>query len=142
MEKLDQVIFYALDKSIRQYRQFAQRRLNEAGVEISIDQWLVLHTIEDRPGISQTEIADQVFKDAASVTRIIELLKKKNYLERKEHQTDRRRSTLELTKEGRAVVKQAVKVSEQNRAAALKGISEKEMSNLRNTLNTIINNCQ
>ena len=142
MEKLEQVIFYTLDKAIRQYRQFAQRRLNEAGVEISIDQWLVLHTIEDQPGISQTEIAEQVFKDAASVTRIIELLKKKNYLERKEHESDRRRSSLELTREGRSVVKQAIKVSEQNRTIALKGIQEKELATLRNSLNTIIHNCQ
>ncbi len=142
MEKLEQVIFYTLDKAIRQYRQFAQRRLNEAGVEISIDQWLVLHTIEDQPGISQTEIAEQVFKDAASVTRIIELLKKKNYLERKEHESDRRRSSLELTREGRSVVKQAIKVSEQNRTIALKGIQDKELALLRNSLNTIIHNCQ
>jgi MarR family transcriptional regulator, transcriptional regulator for hemolysin len=142
MEKLEQVIFYALDKAIKQYRQFAQRRLNEAGIEITIDQWLVLHTIEDQPGISQTEIADQVFKDAASVTRIIELLKKKGLLDRKEHEADRRRSTLELTKEGKTVIRQAMKVSEQNRNAALKGVTEKEMSTMRNALNTIIINCQ
>lgn len=142
MEKLEQVIFYSLDKAIKQYRQFAQRRLNDAGIDITIDQWLVLHTIEDQPGISQTEIAEQVFKDAASVTRIIELLKKKGFLERKEHGNDRRRFTLELTKEGRSMMKQAGKIAEQNRTVALKGISDKEMSAARNALHTIINNCQ
>lgn len=142
MEKLEQVIFYSIDKAIKQYRQFAQRRLNEAGIDITIDQWLVLHSIEDQPGISQTEIAGQVFKDAASVTRIIELLKKKNFLERKEHESDRRRFTLELTKEGKTMMKQAAKVAEQNRSVALKGISEKEMSSMRHSLQTIISNCQ
>ena len=111
MEKLERVVFYKLDKAIKTYRQFAQRRMNEAGLAITIDQWLVLHAIEDKPGIAQLEIAEQVFKDAASVTRIIDLLIKKEYLQRNTHESDRRRFSLELTKQGNAIVKQVAKVA-------------------------------
>jgi MarR family transcriptional regulator, transcriptional regulator for hemolysin len=142
MEKLERVVFYMLDKAIKTYRQFAQRRLNEAGLDITIDQWLVLNTIETEPHVSQLEIAEKVFKDAASVTRIIDLLIKKGYLHRQSHPVDRRRFTLELSTRGKTLVKQVNKISEQNRSIGLKGISEADLEHLRSTLTTIIHNCQ
>ena len=142
MEKLESVIFYTLDKCIKTYRQFAQRRLAEADFDVTIDQWLVLNSIAEKPDISQLEIAEKVFKDAASVTRIIELLIKKNYLKRDAHQKDRRRFTLQITKEGKAMIKSVSKIVEQNRAIALNGLTEKDLNHMRQTLNTIIKNCQ
>ena len=141
MEKLDRIIFYKLDKAIKTYRQFAQRRMNDAGLAITIDQWLVLHAIEDKPGIAQLEIAGIVFKDAASVTRIIELLTQKGFLERQENK-DRRRYTLQLTDEGKAMTRQVNKIAEQNRSIALNGISENELQKMNQLLITIIDNCQ
>ena len=142
MEKLEKIIFYTLDKAIKTYRQFAQRRLNEAGLDITIDQWLVLKAILEKPDISQLEIADVVFKDAASVTRIIDLLVRKNYLERTAHDTDRRRFTLQLTDTGSELMRNIAKVVDQNRKIALNRISEKQLEQTRQTLNTIIENCQ
>jgi len=142
MEKLEAVIFYTLDKCIKTYRQFAQRRLIEDGVEITIDQWLVLNSIAEKPEISQLEIADKVFKDAASVTRIIDLLIKKDYLNRETHEKDRRRFTLSITSEGKALLKSVSKIVEGNRATALKGLSDKSLTETREILNMIINNCQ
>lgn len=130
-----------LDKAIKTYRQFAQRRLNEAGLDITIDQWLVLNTIETHPRVSQLEIADRVFKDAASVTRIVDLLIRKGYLQRQSHPVDRRRFTLELTNPGKTLVKQVDRISEENRSIGLKGISEADLEHLKGTLTTIINNC-
>ncbi len=142
MERLDRVIFYSLDKSIKTYRQFAQKRFIEAGLDITIDQWLVLNAIAEKPGISQLEIAEKVFKDAASVTRIIDLLIKKQYLAREAHHSDRRRFSLELTKEGKALIKTIAKVVEQNRTKALKGIHEKDLLKMKETLNLIMDNCK
>lgn len=142
MEKLERVIFYSLDKSIKTYRQFAQRRFTESGLDITIDQWLVLNAIQEKPDISQLEIAEKVFKDAASVTRIIDLLIKKSYLKRETHNSDRRRFSLNLTEEGKTLLKNMSTVVEQNRAKALQGIHEKELFQMRQTLNLIIDNCK
>ena len=142
MEKLERVIFYALDKCIKTYRQFAQRRFIEAGLDITIDQWLVLNAISEKPDLSQLEIAERVFKDASSVTRIIDLLIKKEYLQRETHEWDRRRFSLGLTKEGQAVMKKIAKVVEQNRAQALKEISEDQLLQMQQTLSLIIDNCK
>jgi DNA-binding MarR family transcriptional regulator len=141
MERLEEVIFYTLDKAIKTYRQFAQRRLNEAGFDISIDQWLVLQAISETPGISQLEIAERVFKDAASITRIIDLLINKNYLQRENHSIDRRRFNLTVTAEGKALMKSVGKVVRQNRLMAVENISEQQLLQSRQTLTQIIENC-
>ena len=142
MEKLERVVFYMLDKAIKTYRQFAQRRFIEAGFDITIDQWLVLNAIANNDGISQLEIAERVFKDAASVTRIIDLLIKKNYLQRQAHTVDRRRFSLELTKEGKTLIRNITKIAEQNRSIALQGIPEKNLKLMQETLQQITENCK
>lgn len=142
MEKLEQVIFYSIDKTIKTYRQFAQKRFLEAGFDITIDQWLVLNAIAEKEDISQLEIAEKVFKDAASVTRIIDLLIKKNYLRRETHSSDRRRFTLELTKEGKTVIKNISRIVDQNRSKALKGVTEKDLLHMKQMLHLVINNCK
>jgi MarR family transcriptional regulator, transcriptional regulator for hemolysin len=142
MERLDRVIFYSLDKTIKTYRQFAQKRFLEQGFDITIDQWLVLNAIYEKPDITQFDIAGKVFKDTASVTRIIDLLIKKCLLKREVHSSDRRRFTLELTTEGRKLITKITDVVEQNRAIALQGITEKELIHMKETLNDIIDNCK
>jgi MarR family transcriptional regulator, transcriptional regulator for hemolysin len=142
MERLDRVIFYSLDKTIKTYRQFAQKRFFEQGFDITIDQWLVLNAIYEKPDITQLEIAGKVFKDTASVTRIIDLLIKKELLIRDAHSTDRRRFTLELTNEGRKLMIKIIDVVEKNRDIALQDISDKELIRMKETLNHIIDNCK
>ena len=114
----------------------------EQGFDITIDQWLVLNAIHEKPDITQFEIASKVFKDTASVTRIIDLLIKKGLLIREAHNSDRRRFTLELTAEGRKLITKITGVVERNRAIALQGITEKELIRMKETLNNIIDNCK
>ncbi len=142
MERLDQVLFFTLEKSIKTYRQFAQRQIDKAGIDITIDQWLVLKSIQDWPDISQHQIAENVFKDYASVTRMIELLVKKEYLQREFHKTDRRRFNLVITKKGQAVIQKVIPVITANRKQALKSLTKAEIENNKIFLNQIIENCK
>lgn len=105
MEKLNSIIFYTLEKSIKTYRQFAQKEISAKGFDITIDQWLVLKTIQENSSISQQQLAVKVFKDFASITRMIELLVKRGYLIRNFHKEDRRRFELILSAEGVTIIK-------------------------------------
>ncbi|HKO76422.1 MAG TPA: MarR family transcriptional regulator [Flavobacterium sp.] len=140
MEKLNDIIFYSIEKSIKTYRQFAQKNISKAGIEITIDQWLVLKTIEEDNSISQKEIAFKTFKDVASITRIIELLVQKGYLSRNLKSQDRRRFDLTLTKEGNAIIEKMQPYIQINRTQALKNITDEEIMNLQSTLLKIISN--
>jgi MarR family transcriptional regulator for hemolysin len=142
MEKLENITFYMIDKTIRSYRNYAQKKLREHGYKITIDQWLIIKAILENPGIPQQDLAEKVFKDNASVTRIIELLVKSNYLEREVNQSDRRRSHLHVTEAGKEIIGKVQHLILQNRKVTLSGVSERELEMLNSTLIKIIQNCQ
>lgn len=142
MEKLENIIFYTIDKSIRTYRQYAQRQLKNAGYSITIDQWLVIKTIMENPDIKQQELGEKIFKDNASVTRIIELLVKAKYLKRKNNNEDRRRFGLEVTEKGKETINGVYTIVLKNRVTALKGISKTELEITKKVLDRITGNCR
>ncbi|MGR3854177.1 MarR family winged helix-turn-helix transcriptional regulator [Chryseobacterium indologenes] len=141
MEKLNSIIFYNIDKAIRSYRNYAQRQLKAHGYTITIDQWLIIKAILENPGITQNEIGDLVFKDNASVTRMIDLMVKSEYIIRKVHPEDRRKTLLEVTDSGVKVIKEVQNIVEKNRKIALKGISNEELEVMYSALLKISENC-
>jgi DNA-binding MarR family transcriptional regulator len=141
VEELRRVIFYKIEKAIKAYRQFAQKRLKAAGLKITVDQWLTLSSIHESPGISQKELAARIFKDEASVTRIIALLEKSGYLSRIRHESDQRRSTFGITPGGGALLKKAGKVVSGYRKDALGDIPAAKLKKAGQVLESIISNC-
>jgi DNA-binding MarR family transcriptional regulator len=142
MEPLKDIIFYWVDKSIRTYRQYAQKQLKSAGYSITIDQWLVIKTLLENSNIKQKDLGKKIFKDNASVTRIIELLVKAKYLRRKNNAQDRRRSGLEATEKGRKIIADVQQIVLKNRAVALDSISKNDLEITKKVLIKISENCQ
>ena len=143
MDTIDpqQTIFYTIEKAIKSYRKFSQKQLSDVVSGITVDQVLVLTVIESSPDIAQHEIASLLFKDYASITRMIELLVKNEYLTRSINETDRRKFTLKISAKGETTLKQLKPIILKNRTDALEGISNSEVNQLFTTLNKIINNC-
>lgn len=119
---------------------FAQKELRANGFTITIDQWLVIKAILENPGIAQNELAEMVFKDTASVTRIIELLVKAGYLDRKTDPADRRKTILRVKEEGIKIIEQVQALVLRNREKALDTISADELETTNRTLKQIIKN--
>jgi MarR family transcriptional regulator, transcriptional regulator for hemolysin len=142
MESTRTVLFYKIEKAIKSYRQFAQRRLKEAGLKITVDQWLTLDALQASPELSQKQLAAQVFKDEASITRILNLLIRDGYLKRTAYQEDQRRSVLSITPAGKSLLRKAEKVVESYRAAALQGIGKNEIEKADRVMRLIAENCQ
>lgn len=139
---LEQVIFYVLERTIKQYRQFAQNSLDQAAQPITVDQWLVLNVIENAPEAGQSEIAARVFKDQASIARIINLLVKKGFVSQIESQEDRRRIQREITPKGRELIAAVRPIVDGYRSTALRGIPEADIVQLQKTLDAIFSNCK
>lgn len=142
MEKIDSVLFYYIEKAIKTYRQFAQKELKNAGLSISVDQWLTLNCLNENPQITQKELAEAVFKDTASITRIIELLVKAKYVKRNINKEDRRKSNLIITELGLETITAASSVVENYRNQALKGIGIAKEEHVKKVMKTIIKNCE
>ncbi len=135
-------VFYNIEKAIKLYRRMAQKRLRQSSHKITLDQVLVLWMINNDTRTSQAEIGEILFKDNASIGRIIELLVKESYIERSFHDTDRRRFLLNVTSKGQEVLKECFDIVLENRSIALEGVSASEIKSLNKTLFKIINNCQ
>ncbi|MBX0290355.1 MarR family transcriptional regulator [Hymenobacter sp. HSC-4F20] len=138
---LSNIIFYSLDKAIRQYRRFAQANIDRAGIDITIDQWLVLRVLEEHDDLTQMEIAERVFKDQASVARILALLLKRGLVLSEPQPTDGRRNRLRVSAAGEATLAAVQPVVLSNRAIALAGLSETDLDHLRQVLERIYRNC-
>lgn len=82
-----------------------------------------------------------MFKDAASITRIIELLVKAKYLRRKVHRKDRRRTELVVTDLGKKVISEVSEVVVQYRAAALTNVKDDELLLINKITEMIVDNC-
>ena len=139
--RLQDVLFYSLESAIKAYRRFAQARLYEAGVDITIDQWLVLKTIHESVDVTLQHVGTAVFKDFASITRIVQLLERKGLLRRKPHPTDGRRSELVLTSAGEAAIRTVEPIAQAYRRQAMEGIDAEDAARLRAVLNRITENC-
>ena len=135
-------VLYTIEKAIKEYRKVSQRNLAKIVKDITIDQCLVLIIINKDARISQNELANLVFKDNASITRMIELMVSKDYLNRTIHKEDRRKFNLEITEKGKKTLELINPIVQINRKIALKGLSLEEIDLLDITLNKIINNCK
>jgi Transcriptional regulators len=140
-QKLEDVLYYLIEKTNKVIRRYSQVRFSEAGIEVTVDQWLVLKKISDSERITQIELANALFKDRASITRILDLLLEKR-LVKKEEGTDKRSYELALTPNGQKFMEQALVIVKNVRKKGIELMSEKEQEQLKNSLLKIIKNLE
>lgn len=135
-------VLYSIEKAIKEYRKVSQKNITKIVKDISVDQCLVLIILDKDPKISQNALANLIFKDNASITRMVELMVKKDFLNRTIHQEDRRKFNLEITEKGKKTLELINPIVQINRDTALNGLSLEEINFLDKTLNKIITNCK
>ncbi len=133
-------VFYTIEKTIKTYRKFSKQNFIKVVDDITVDQKLILQYLNDYPELSQKEIAELVFKDNASLTRMIDLMVNKKFLKRSMNNEDRRRYKIEITPRGKEVLNKLEPVIKENREKAFSGITEEELVQLNTTLNKILSN--
>mgnify|MGYP000250169548 CR=1 FL=1 len=79
----------------------AFKKLN---VDVTPEQWVILDNLSHTDGLTQTELANRSFKNTPTISRIIDVLAKKEFLIRKADIIDRRKQKVFLTNKGKEVV--------------------------------------
>lgn len=115
-------------------------KLQEADIDLPHSQFVVLRCIYYRDGLSQLEISNLLFKDAAAIKRTIDNLEKKGYIERR--QVHSQKNSIFITEQGKSVLPEAFKIAEAVVGIALNNFREKEVQNLMNALNIIYENVE
>lgn len=142
MEKSYHLYSFLLDRTARRVKQYAQKRFKELGFNITVDQWLVLRHLSENRDLTQRKLAELIFKDTPTLTRIIDLLCAKGLTERKVHPGDRRCFNVFLTEEGTDKVNQLQPLVKEVRLKAWEGLREKDFDEFKRILNTIYLNLE
>jgi len=138
--KINNIVNFLLEQTVRRMRGYAQRQLDSLQVGITVDQWVLLKILDERGQISQVELAQTGHKDAASVTRILDILQKKRLIQRVDDEYDRRKYMISLTPEGRKFVADHLPFINQIRAQIVQGLTDEEIQTLKRILEKIRQN--
>lgn len=131
---------FLLDRTARKVKQYAQHQFKTGEFDVTVDQWLVLKNLSENELLSQTELANLVFKDHPTLTRIIDLLCKKGYVERLPHPQDRRSFQLLLTESGSAKVFELKPKILEIREKAWENLTARDFEEFKRILDTIYQN--
>lgn len=71
--------------------------------EITLEQWVVLSTLAEQESINQKTLSVKTGKDPTSLLRILDILERKGFIERRQFKGDRRASSLFITAEGKSL---------------------------------------
>jgi DNA-binding MarR family transcriptional regulator len=71
--------------------------------DMTIPEWRVMAVLAHAPGLSAAEVAERTGMDKVAVSRAVARLLRSQRLRRRQTTTDRRRSALELSTDGREV---------------------------------------
>ena len=132
--------FFKIDTTIKKIRNALQKQLNEAGFDLTVDQWVLIDHIFRKQGISQNELAELTFKDQQNETRIVEMLEKKGLVERTPAVGDRRKFNLFLTEKGEKTYNEAFPIVAEIRYKGWGDLDEADYQHFVRIMDSIYNN--
>jgi DNA-binding MarR family transcriptional regulator len=126
--------------SKRMKHAFAKILSEQFDNKITVDQWVVLYQIFKHGALSQFEIAAYTYKDAPTVTRIIDILLSKELILKALDEVDRRKFTINISQTGIDLAKDVLPALNLYRETCYENISENELALLEKILNKINQN--
>jgi DNA-binding MarR family transcriptional regulator len=121
---------FLIEVTMKKIKQTLQRKFNEIDLDLTVDQWVILDILSIEDGISQQEIGKICFKDAPTLTRILDLMVRKELIERKTQTNDRRKFEIRLTTKGLQKHANTAPVVQKLRAEGRAHLSEQDMHDL------------
>jgi len=129
-----------IDKTIKQIKANYQKKFEELNVNITTEQWMIIDCLAEKNVQTQTELAENSFKNKPTVSRILNLLQKKNMIERIPVQEDRRKFHIKLTNFGEQIHQKLFPEVEALRLKGWKGLNDEDYENLDRILNAVFKN--
>ena len=135
---------FHLKDSIGYLVKHAQRLMHDrieavfASQGITFQQWVVLMHLRDELATTTAELCRETRHDSGAMTRLIDQLDERGFVERRRQETDRRIVDLALTPAGRKMVESLIPLAVDTLNSALTGFNKTEVNQLRDFLRQII----
>jgi len=141
VEKKNHLSGFLLEKTAKLMKlSFSRLLLLHPEIDITVDQWIVVQLLKKHQTLNQQQIAELSFKDAPTVTRILDLLVTKGYVTRIVDAFDRRKFSIELTQSGVDIYEIILPLVNEFRAESYHNVSNEELKILESVLNKIFDN--
>ena len=137
---IDLSIGYLVGRLSRAIIKRLSKKFQDAGFDISYEQWSVLVHLYREDGQTQQALARTAVKDKAAVTRLLNGLEKKNIVLRIPDRNDKRSNFVYLTNKAKEIKPHLVGFVEEMLDEAAYGIDPEEMTRCRTTINRIFSN--
>jgi len=113
-----------------------------AQADFTLTQWIVLIQVRDGLARTASDIARDLGHDSGALTRVVDQLERRGYLQRNRSAKDRRVVELQLTAAGRAIIDQLLPLVVDHTNAALAPLSKSEFVQLRSYLVRLLDHAQ
>jgi DNA-binding MarR family transcriptional regulator len=137
---IDSSIAYLVGRTSRSIMKRLTNKFSAAGFDVSYEQWSILVHLYRRDGQTQQELANIAVKDKAAITRLLNVLEKKNMVLRIPDRTDKRSKLVYLTHKAKEFKTDLIDIVEDLLKEAEKGIEPDDIIQCRATLNKIFIN--
>lgn len=131
---------FLIERTAKRYKQVLQRIFQKHKFGITVDQWVILNSIDDASQIYTNDLATEVMKDAPTVTRIVDILEDKALVSRSIDSIDRRKTELKLSKKGQELVEKVRPIVIEMRKKGWQGLTDADLKKMRTILDTIHDN--
>lgn len=112
MNDVRELVSY-LSRAERGYTKVLNRAFQKAGYDLSREQFELLQVLWEEDNVNQQTISKRLQKDKYNVTKLLNTLTKRGFVQRKMSQEDRRNNFVVLTEKGQEARKALIGVEEQ-----------------------------
>lgn len=140
MNEEGKVFGYFIDRTAKVIKSDINKRFRKLGADVTPEQWLLLNKLSQKNGQSQVELGEGTYKNAPTISRIIDLLCKKEFAERQPYEGDRRKFKIYITQKGRELVERTKPEIINARQDGWSGLNNHDYEELMRIINQVFNN--
>lgn len=137
---IDSSIAYLAGRTSRSIIKRLTKKFSNSGFDVSYEQWSILVHLYRKDGQTQQELSNIAVKDKAAITRILNVLEKKNLVLRVPDRNDKRSKLVYLTNKAKEFKTELIAIVEELLEEAEQDISSEEINQCKTTLNKIFLN--
>lgn len=134
-------IVFEVNQTASYVRVAVMKMLKDVGVtDITHEQFGILFILTKEDGLYQRQIAFLLSKDRPNITRMLDILEKKEFINREKHPDNRRISKVYITETGRKLVERLTPCKEKFREKIEKNIPKEDLEICLSVLKKIRDN--
>ena len=140
--KMENLHGYMVGRTTLAMKHKLHKQIKLKGYKTTPEQWGIMNLLQEKEGLSQSEIAEKTIKDKANITRILDVMQRNSLIQRQKHESDRRAHKIFLTDKGRNLQYTLTQFVQEIDNQACKGLSVDELQELKRILTKMKTNLE